>query len=67
MLNNDNNNPHTYFYMGMVAGSVIGFNGMTILTLLGLAYYNREQIIKTFHTIYDKNLKNKLEKKLNSL
>ena len=60
--NNSDNNPHTYFYMGMITGSIIGFNGMILLTLLGLAYYNKENIIKNFITIYDKKFKNPLEK-----
>ena len=42
--NNSDNNPHTYFYMGMISGSIIGFNGMILLTLLGMAYYNKENI-----------------------
>ena len=54
--NNSDNNPHTYFYMGMIAGSIIGFNVMIILTLLGLAYYNKENVIKNLHTIYNKTL-----------
>jgi hypothetical protein len=60
--NNSDNNPHTYFYMGMIAGSIIGFNGMILLTLLGLVYYNKENIIKNFCIIYNKNLKNVLDK-----
>ncbi len=62
--NNSDNNPHTYFYMGMIAGSIIGFNGMILLTLLGLTYYNKENISKNFCIIYDKNLKNVLDKTL---
>jgi len=65
--NNSDNNPHTYFYMGMIAGSIIGFNGMILLTLLGMAYYNKENITKTFYTIYDKKIKKTLDTKLNSL
>ncbi len=60
--NNSDNNPHTYFYMGMIAGSIIGFNGMILLTLLGLVYYNKENIIKNLHTIYNKTLEKTSEK-----
>ena len=58
--NNSDNNPHTYFYMGMIAGSIIGFNGMILLTLLGLAYYNKESISKNLHTIYNNKIKTPL-------
>jgi hypothetical protein len=49
----------------MITGSIIGFNGMILLTLLGLAYYNKENISKNLHTIYNNKIKNPLGEKLN--
>lgn len=42
------------FALGMLTGSIIGFTGIIILSIVGVGYYNRDRLIDTITDLTQK-------------